>query len=281
MLPPFIGTGRTGHPRIWPLPRRERERTQHDTGAILDKFGCRYRSDHAHLSPHVASKQTYGVYKVQWLSAISHEHLFRTHSQTSSILFVVQPTVMPSVQTRPRGPTVRFVQVFFHRYGADAKNKTRTFVEGFHFGPLWSRRKVVRFDTDVPSNESPGNLRYVNLKNKYTRSSTSRQIHESRVHIGQDMFLVSGYWDPRADVNRSFFTLTKTIWRGELSVVCAGRYIAYRKRMRSVHKADLAVKRSVSFTIPLVLTLTTFGRFVQVFKQQKTIKKLVPRTILQ
>jgi hypothetical protein len=119
------------------------------------------------------------------------------------------------------------------------------------------------------------------MKSKYSRSSTSRKIHESRVYIGQEMFLVSGYWDPRADVNRSFFTLTKTIWRGELSVVCAGQYVPYRKRMRSGHKADLAVKRYVSFTIPLGLTLTTFGRFVQVFKHQKTVKKLVPKTILQ
>jgi hypothetical protein len=96
-------------------------------------------------------------------------------------------------------------------------------------------------------NESPSNLRYVDMKSKYSRTGTSRNVHESRVYVGQDMFLVSGYWDPKADINRSAFALTKTIWRGELSVVRAGRYIPYHKRMKDGHKADLAVKRYVSF----------------------------------
>ena|ERR1700753_134860 len=188
---------------------------------------------------------------------------------------------MPSVQTRPRGPTVCFIQALSHHHEANTKRKTRTFVEGFHFGPLWSRRKVVRFTTDIPVKESPSNLRYVDMESKYTRTSTSRGIHESRVHIGQDMFLVSGYWDPKADVNRSFFALTKIIWKGELSVVCAGRYVPYRKRMNDGHKADIAVKRHVSFTILFISTLKTFSRFAQVFKHRRSIRRLVPRTILQ
>lgn len=135
--------------------------------------------------------------------------------------------------------------------------KTRTFIEGYHFGPLWSRRKVVCFATDVPVHESSSNLRYVDMKSKYSRTGTSRSVHESRVHIGQDMFLVSGYWDPKADVNRSVFSVTKTVWRGELSVVCTGRYIPYLKRMKDGHKADLAVKRYAnSFMIPSVPILT-------------------------
>jgi len=159
--------------------------------------------------------------------------------------------------------------------------KARAFIEGYHFGPLWSRRKVVRFDTDVPINESPGNIRYVDMKNKYSRTGTSLSVHESRVHIGQDMFLVSGYWDPKADVNRSVFAVMKIIWRGELSVVCAGRYVPYYKRMKYGQKAELAVKRWVeSFTSHPIWTLTMFGRFAHVFKHRKLSRKFVPRTIL-
>ena len=159
--------------------------------------------------------------------------------------------------------------------------KARAFVEGYHFGPLWSRRKVVRFGTDVPINESPGNIRYVDMKSKYNRTGTSLSIHESRVYVGQDMFLVSGYWDPKADVNRSVFAVMKIIWRGELSVVRAGRYIPYYKRMKDGQKAELAVKRWVEyFPSRSDLDLMTFGRFVQVFKHRKLSRKFVPRTIL-
>ncbi|KAF9647793.1 hypothetical protein BDM02DRAFT_3270000 [Thelephora ganbajun] len=152
---------------------------------------------------------------------------------------------MPSVQRQPRGPV------------------TRTFTEGYHFGPLWSRRKVVRFNTDIPFNESHANIRYVDMKSKYSRTGTSLSVHESHVHIGQDMFLVSGYWDPKADVSRSIFAVTRVIWRGEISVIRAGRYIPYCKRMKDGKKADLAVKR-----------------FAEVFKHRRIAKKLVPKTIL-
>lgn len=156
--------------------------------------------------------------------------------------------VMPVVQARPRGQTVRPANTTFHLCGL-MRRKARAFVEGYHFGPLWSRRKVVCFDTDVPINESPDNICYVDMKSKFSRTGTSLNIHESRVHIGQDMFLVSGYWDPKADVNRSVFAAMKVIWKGELSVVRAGRYIPYHKRMRDGNKAELAVKRFVkSFT---------------------------------
>jgi hypothetical protein len=120
------------------------------------------------------------------------------------------------------------------------------------------------------------------MKDKYSRTSTSLSVHESRVHIGQDMFLVSGYWDPKADVNRSVFSLTKFIWRGEVAVVRAGRFVPYCKRMKDGHKADLAVKRYVvSFMVPSISALTTSDSFVQVFKHRRTIRRLVPRTILQ
>ena len=160
--------------------------------------------------------------------------------------FIAQPIAMPLVQTRPRGQTVRFIELS-PVVAKLTKKKTRTFVEGYHFGPLRSRREVVRFATDVPTNETLSNPRYVDMKSKYSRTSTSRSVHESRVHIGRDMFLVSGYWDPKADVNRSAFALTKSVWRGELSIVRAGRYVPYHKRMKDGYKADLAVKRYVSF----------------------------------
>lgn len=162
------------------------------------------------------------------------------------------------------------------------KEKTRTFTEGYHFGPLWSRRKVVRFDTDIPINETPTNLRYVDMKSNFSLTGTSLSVHESRVQIAGDMFLVSGFWDPKAGINRSIFAVTKIIWKGEISVICAGQYIPYRKRMKGGSKADLAVKRCVnSFTIPSICPHMAFGSFAEVFKHRRMSRKFVPRAILQ
>jgi hypothetical protein len=162
---------------------------------------------------------------------------------------------MPVVQKRPHGPLVRSNGSLFHYFHLTNK-QIRTFVEGHHFGPLWSRRKVVRFGMDAPVVGSPVNIPYVDMESEFNRTTTSLKVHESRVYVGQDVFLVSGYWDPKADINRSVFAVTKVIWRGEISVVRAGRYIPYTKRMRDGRKADVAVRRYVStFVISFVLTV--------------------------
>ena len=85
-----------------------------------------------------------------------------------------------------------------------------------------------------------------------------------------------------ADINRSVFAVTKVTWRGELSVVCAGRYVPYHKYMKDGHKASLTVKRyENSFMIPPILTLMTSNRFAEVFKQCRTVRKFVSRMIFQ
>ena len=95
------------------------------------------------------------------------------------------------------------------------------------------------------------------------------------------MFLVSGYWDPKADVNRSVFAVTKIIWRGEISVIRAGKFVPYSKRMKDGRKADVAVKRYVSsFVTQTALTLIPPLSFAEVFKHRKILRKFVPRTIV-
>ena len=188
---------------------------------------------------------------------------------------------MPLVQKRPRGHLVSPPSIPSRCRARLTKKQTRNFVEGYHFGPLWSRRKVVRFSTDVPINESPVNLRFVDMKSKYHRTSTSLNVHESRVYVDTDVFLVSGYWDPKADVNRSVFAATKIIWRGEISVVRAGKFVPYSKRMKDGRKADIAVKRYVSsFVTYTTLILILSCSFVAVFRYRKTFRKFVPKTII-
>ena len=52
------------------------------------------------------------------------------------------PIIMPLVQKQPRGQVVRLPNACLYCL-ATHKKQTRAFIEGYHFGPLWSRRKVV------------------------------------------------------------------------------------------------------------------------------------------
>lgn len=94
----------------------------------------------------------------------------------------------------------------------------------------------------VPANESLSNPRYVAVEEKFTRTRTSLAVHDCRVTIGKDMYLVTGYWDKGAVANRSVFAATGEVWRGEVIVTCAGRYIPFKKRARNGLAAESAVK---------------------------------------
>lgn len=71
----------------------------------------------------------------------------------------------------------------------------------------------------------------------------SVRIHDCRVVIGADMYLVTGYWYRYGGINRSVKTATGLTWRGELVVVKAGRYVPYLKRVSRPHQADLAAAK--------------------------------------
>jgi hypothetical protein len=116
------------------------------------------------------------------------------------------------------------------------------FNEGYHFQPSRSTKKTVKILARVPGNESLSNPRYLAVEYNFRRSRTSLAIHDCRIAIGKDMYLVTAYWDPKSVLNRSVFTGTGEIWKGEIVVTCPGRYIPYNKRVKNGPTATIAAK---------------------------------------
>jgi hypothetical protein len=94
----------------------------------------------------------------------------------------------------------------------------------------------------VPTNESLSNPWYTTVEEKFTRTHTSLAVHDCRITVGKDIYLVTGYWDDRAVASRSVFAAMGQVWRGEVAVICAGRYIPYKKRVKNGPAAETAAK---------------------------------------
>lgn len=126
--------------------------------------------------------------------------------------------------------------------------KTRGAIEAYHFQSLRHRKKVVRLNTLVPNDETLSNPRYVNVEEHFDFPRRSAKVHDCRVVIGTDMYLVTGYWYRHSSINRSVKTATGLTWRGELVVIKAGRFVPYLKRINRPHQADIAAMKCVSRT---------------------------------
>ncbi|KAF9781590.1 hypothetical protein BJ322DRAFT_1111515 [Thelephora terrestris] len=154
---------------------------------------------------------------------VAHNYLGSSSQKPSS---TVQPDfeTMPVLRKHPAG----------HTSGA--------FNEGYHFHPSRSNKKIIKITARVPTNETLSNPRYIAVEEKFTRTRTSLAIHDCRVVFGKDMYLVTAYWDQKAVANRSVFTTTGEVWRGEIVVTCPGRYIPYNKRVKNGPAVNTAVK---------------------------------------
>lgn len=128
--------------------------------------------------------------------------------------------------------------------------KSRDIVEAYHYQPLGHRKKVVRLNALVPDDETLSNPRYINVEEHFNVPRRSAKVHDCRVIIGADMYLVTGYWYRHGDVNRSIKTATGLTWKGELIVVKAGRSIPYLKRVSHSRKADIAASKYVIRRLP-------------------------------
>ena len=121
--------------------------------------------------------------------------------------------------------------------------KTRGTIGGYHFQPLRHQKKVIRLNTLVPDGETFANPRHVDIEEQFDIPHRSIKVHDCRVMVGDDMYLVTGYWYRYGSVNRSVKTATGLTWRGELVVVKVGRFIPYLKRINRPYQADIAARK--------------------------------------
>jgi hypothetical protein len=124
--------------------------------------------------------------------------------------------------------------------------KTRGTIEAYHYQPLRLCKRVVQLNTLVPGRETFSNPRYVNVEERFDTPRRNIKIHDCRVVIGRDMYLVTGCWYKHSGINRSVKTATGLSWRGELIVARAGSYIPYLKRVSRPRGADIAAAKYVS-----------------------------------
>ena len=97
----------------------------------------------------------------------------------------------------------------------------------------------------VPDGETLSNPRYVDVEGSFNIPRRSIKVHDCRIVIGANMYLVTGYWYRYSDVNRSVRTATGLTWRGEIVVINAGRSIPYLKRVKHTRQADIAMSKYV------------------------------------
>ena len=163
------------------------------------------------------------------------------------------------------------------------REKSRDFIEGYHFHPLRSRRQIVQLNASVPDNESFSNQRYIAVEEQFDIPRSSTQVHDCRVMVGSDMYLVTGYWDRYGYENRSIKAATGLVWKGEIMVVKAGRYIPYQKKVNHrPREANLAVEKCVLFSLPFLsrcCRLTVFYRFIRRFRLHQRARKRAPTMI--
>ena len=146
---------------------------------------------------------------------------------------------MPLIRKKPAGHTVRHFKILSSLMSLTTKKSTGT-LEAYHYQPLRHHKKIVQLNTLVPDNESLSNPCYIKVEEHFNIPRRSVKVHDCRVMVDGDMYLVSGFWDRYSDVNRSVKTATGLTWKGELMIVKAGRCVPYLKRVKHPFKADIA-----------------------------------------
>jgi hypothetical protein len=161
------------------------------------------------------------------------------------------------------------------------KEKSRDFIEAYHFQPFRSRRQIVRLNTLVPDDEGFSNPRYIAVEEQFNIPRPSTQVHDCRVMVGSDMYLVTGYWDRYGYENRSIKATIGLVWKGEITVVKAGRYIPYQKKVNHrPREANLAVEKYVLPPLSFMMCrLIASYRFIRKFKLHQRLRKRAPTMI--
>lgn len=126
---------------------------------------------------------------------------------------------------------------------------------GYIFSSKRSRRLPVIFKTIAPVAETFENPRYVRIEEKFSQPTAGREIHDCKVVVGGNIFLITAYWEEDDHKNRAVGSAGKgLIWRGEVAVVQVGRLKPFYKRPKNPSSVNKAVARFV----PLLWTRMLF-----------------------
>lgn len=69
-------------------------------------------------------------------------------------------------------------------------------------------------------------------------------VHDCRVVVGRDVFLIVAHWSPDAIPNLALKATCRGLeWRGELSIVQMGTHVPFYKRCKSPSAVNAAISR--------------------------------------
>jgi len=69
-------------------------------------------------------------------------------------------------------------------------------------------------------------------------------VHDCRVIVGRDVFLIVAHWLPDAIPNLALKAACGGLeWKGELSIVQIGRYVPFYKRFKTPSAVNTAISR--------------------------------------
>lgn len=139
------------------------------------------------------------------------------------------------------------------------------------------------FKAIVPLAETFENPRYIRIEDRFSQPTVGNEIHDCKVVIDKNVFLITAYWKESDHRNMAVETAGKGLrWRGEIAVVQVGRIKPFYKRPKNPHCVNKAVAR---FVFPLsshtwLLFLTHFPlRFVTEFNLSVAVSKPCPTYI--
>ncbi|KAA1479932.1 hypothetical protein DENSPDRAFT_887207 [Dentipellis sp. KUC8613] len=122
-------------------------------------------------------------------------------------------------------------------------------VKGYLWGFCSDKRQIYEFDAlHSLSDDSRKAPPYIDVEESFVIDFTPKpRVHDCYVTVQCERFLVSGWFDPQATVNQGMRRrFPHFIWRGEVSVLCLGTLVHYRKKAYNVRRADRAVLEFVA-----------------------------------
>ena len=153
---------------------------------------------------------------------------------------------MAILRVHPTGQTVSHQLLIVKRPFSLTTSKTAGKTRGYIFSSQRSRRHPIEFKTIVPVAESFENPRYIRIEDRFSQPTTGNEIHDCKVVVDKDVFLITAYWKEDSHRNRAVEAAGKGLrWRGEIAVVQVGRLTPFYKHPKSPSSVNKAVARFV------------------------------------
>ena len=120
---------------------------------------------------------------------------------------------------------------------------------GYLFSSRRTRRTPVKFTTVSPlvekSVKGRNHLEHcIKMEEVFLMAPPPGDVHDCRVVVGRNVFLIVAYWSPDTTHNLALKTACGGLeWRGELSIVQMGTHVPFYKRCKTPSAVNAAISR--------------------------------------